>query len=130
MKKHLDVVAGLIEEDGKILLCQRLEHDSFGLLWEFAGGVVEAGEDPRDAVVREMKEELDLTVEPQELFGIFEDENETLKISVRVFSCRIIAGVPRAKECKDLGFFPYSEACALNCAPVDRKILAALAERF
>ncbi|MBU2101867.1 MAG: NUDIX domain-containing protein [Candidatus Omnitrophota bacterium] len=130
MKKHLDVVAGLITKDGKILLCQRKEHDSFGLLWEFAGGVVEPGEDYRRALIREMKEELDLFVEVDKLVGTFEDENETLKITVRLFSCRVLRGAPLAKDCTNFGFFSYSQACTLQCAPVDRKILAALASEL
>lgn len=52
------VVAALIERDGKILVGQRKKNDRHGLKWEFPGGKVENGESPRDALARELREEL------------------------------------------------------------------------
>ena len=64
----LEVVAGIIENQNTVLLCQR-HHDSkrFPLKWEFPGGKVEAGESPHDAIVRELKEEMDIDVSDCEL---------------------------------------------------------------
>jgi 8-oxo-dGTP diphosphatase len=52
------VVAGLIIQDGKILVCQRTRHQTMPLKWEFPGGKIEEGEQPRDALRRELEEEL------------------------------------------------------------------------
>jgi 8-oxo-dGTP diphosphatase len=54
----LSVVAAVIESNGKILVCQRRRGDTFELLWEFPGGKVKAGETPRQALARELREEL------------------------------------------------------------------------
>jgi 8-oxo-dGTP diphosphatase len=52
------VVAGLILQDGKLLVCQRTRHQTMPLKWEFPGGKIEEGEQPRDALRRELDEEL------------------------------------------------------------------------
>ena len=57
-KRPVTVVAGVIERDGLLLVCQRSRHDSHPLKWEFPGGKVEPGESPRAALERELEEEL------------------------------------------------------------------------
>ena len=52
------VVAGLIIRDGKLLVCQRTRHQTMPLKWEFPGGKIEEGEQPRAALRRELEEEL------------------------------------------------------------------------
>ena len=52
------VVAAVIEQDGKLLVCQRTKHQTMPLKWEFPGGKIEEGEQPRDALRRELQEEL------------------------------------------------------------------------
>ena len=59
--------AALLDPQGRVLITQRPRHKALGGLWEFPGGKVEAGEAPEKALVRELKEELDLTVEPDAL---------------------------------------------------------------
>ena len=60
----LQVVAGIIERDGRILICQRCPEQSHPLKWEFPGGKVENGETPAQALVRELVEELDIRAGP------------------------------------------------------------------
>lgn len=55
------VVAGLLWKNGKILICQRTRHQPMPLKWEFPGGKIEEGEQPRDALRRELDEELGIT---------------------------------------------------------------------
>lgn len=59
-----NVVAGILERDGKILICQRREDQPHPLKWEFPGGKVEAGESPEAALTRELREELGIEAEP------------------------------------------------------------------
>jgi 8-oxo-dGTP diphosphatase len=63
----LVVAAAMLDSDGRVLLAQRPQHKQLGGLWEFPGGKLEAGETPEDALIRELKEELDVTVEPSAL---------------------------------------------------------------
>lgn len=63
----LVAAAALIDSSGRVLITQRPAHKQLGGLWEFPGGKVELGEAPEQALVRELKEELDLTVEPDAL---------------------------------------------------------------
>jgi 8-oxo-dGTP diphosphatase len=63
----LVAAAALIDASGRVLLTQRPQHKQLGGLWEFPGGKVESGEAPEDALIRELKEELALTVEPDAL---------------------------------------------------------------
>ena len=63
-----EVVAALIWEGERFLICQRPAHKARGLLWEFVGGKVEPGETPEQALVRECREELDVTVSVGEPF--------------------------------------------------------------
>jgi mutator protein MutT len=65
----LTVVAAVIEQDGKLLVCQRRRGDTFGLLWEFPGGKAKQGESPEEALRRELQEELGIACEiGEELF--------------------------------------------------------------
>src|SRR5262249_19793204 len=63
----LVVAAAMLDSEGRVLLAQRPQHKQLGGLWEFPGGKLEAGEAPEDALIRELKEELDVTVEPDAL---------------------------------------------------------------
>jgi 8-oxo-dGTP diphosphatase len=63
----LVAAAALIDASGRVLLTQRPQHKQLGGLWEFPGGKVEPGEAPEEALIRELKEELALTVEPDAL---------------------------------------------------------------
>lgn len=130
MKKELDVVAALIKEKGKILLCQRKADDTFALLWEFPGGCVEKEEFLPEAIKREIKEELDLEIEVTEFVEKFEDQNDILKIYVYLYLCKKVSGEIKAKDCNDFGFYTLNEVNNKELAPVDRKIYAFLTRYF
>ena len=129
MKKELDVVAALIRNGNATLLCQRYEHDRYGLLWEFPGGGKEEGESHADAIEREIQEELGLTVKAEKVLEHFSDEDESLIIRVSLFLCTIQAGIPTAKECNRFGFFTVAQIEELPLAPVDKKIFAFVRQR-
>lgn len=64
----IKVVAAIIEKDGKFLICKRGPGGNCPFLWEFPGGKIEPGETPFEAIIREIREELCLEIEPYEIF--------------------------------------------------------------
>lgn len=120
--QELKVVAALIKKGEKLLLCQRKEEDSFGLLWEFPGGTIQEGETQKEALIREIREEIGLEIEPGELKEVFTDVAPSLRIKVFLYEVRNFRGRPQCLDCQDLSFFSKEEIKKLNLAPVDRKI--------
>lgn len=88
----VQVVAGLMIEDGKILIARRLLSDSNGGLWEFPGGKVEKGESPEQALSRELKEELNLYVKVGGHFGDNHFETVRAKFELKLYVCRRLSG--------------------------------------
>lgn len=123
-----DVVAALIWDGDRFLACQRPEHKARGLLWEFVGGKVEAGESKHDALIRECREELDVTVEPGEIFMEVIHEYPDLTVRLTLFNATIASGTPRLLEHKDLRWIKTSEIDTLEFCPADVEILEKLKE--
>lgn len=95
----LDVAVAVIEDNGRYLITQRLPDDSFGGAWEFPGGKLDPGETLEACVIREMKEELDITVVVGRKMKEIEHRYPTRTIRLHCFSCRIVQGEPRPIEC-------------------------------
>lgn len=123
-KPIINVVAAYItNEDGEFLIAQRRAGDSHGLLWEFPGGKIEKGESPQKALARELKEELGVTARVGRLQNMFTDETVRMKISLFLYSARIIKGVPHAYECRQWKYCPIEKISRFSWAPVDKKII-------
>lgn len=123
MKKHLDVVAALIEKDDKVLLCQRNDHDAFGGLWEFPGGKLESNETYQEGVAREMKEELGIDCEVGDFVGEFSDEDKTLHIDIFLYRVIKYKNKIRCLDCKGFRWVTLEQASELDLAPADVKIV-------
>ena len=126
MKLFFDVVAALIKQGDKILVCQRMPNDRFGSQWEFPGGKVEKGEEKKIALKRELMEELGLDIEVGSLIKTFQDEIPIMKIHVFLYECSITGGTPQCIECEDIKWATIDEIRDLNLAPADKKIAAYL----
>jgi len=99
--KQILVVAGVItDDDGHFLMAQRCLDDSEGGKWEFPGGKVEAGEDPRVSLVRELKEELRIVAEVGALLEVVSEIKGDSQLILLYFKGRIIEGIPTAVECQ------------------------------
>lgn len=118
-----DVVAALIWEDGKFLACQRPAYKARGLLWEFVGGKVEAGETPQNALIRECREELAVTVEVQDVFMEVIHEYPDLTVRLILFNARIAEGIPQLLEHNDIRWVRPDQIDELPFCPADKEIL-------
>jgi 8-oxo-dGTP diphosphatase len=120
--KTIMVTAALIIEQDKVLVTQRKEGSSYGLLWEFPGGKVIEGEEPRDALRRELKEELDVEVEVGMIFdAVFHPSTEN-SILLLVYQCRIGKGLLKPIGCHDLRWVNLKELETLAMPPADDPI--------
>jgi len=124
--KTLIVSAGLIIEEGKFLVTQRKEDSSHALLWEFPGGKVKEGEEPREALRRELKEELDIEVEVGTIFEVVYHHYPEYPVLLLVYHCRIDRGMPKPIGCHDLRWINLNELKRLDMPPADEHILSRL----
>ena len=95
--KTVRVVAAIIIENGKVFATQR-GYGEFKDGWEFPGGKIEPGETPEEAIVREIKEELDTEVEVIELLDTVEYDYPNFHLSMGCFICKIKSGDLVLKE--------------------------------
>jgi 8-oxo-dGTP diphosphatase len=121
-----EVVAALIWRGERFLACQRPEHKARGLLWEFVGGKVEPGETREQALVRECREELDVTVVPGEVFMEVVHEYPDLTVRLTLFNARITQGTPKMLEHNDLRWITPAEIDQYAFCPADVEILERL----
>ena len=124
----IDVVAALIWEGDRFLACQRPAHKARGLLWEFVGGKVEPGESLEDALIRECREELDITVAPRDVFIEVIHEYPDLTVRLTLFNAAIAEGTPKALEHHDIRWITVREIDGLEFCPADEEILKKLKE--
>lgn len=118
-----EVVAALIWEGERFLICQRPAHKARGLLWEFVGGKVEPGETPEQALARECREELDVTVSVGEPFMDVVHAYPDLTVHLTLFHAALAGGVPRLLEHNDLRWVPPPETPTTPSVPLSRPIL-------
>ncbi len=121
-----EVVAALIWRGERFLACQRPEHKVRGLLWEFVGGKVEPGETREQALVRECREELDVTVVPGEVFMEVTHEYPDLTVHLTLFHAQLSEGEPKALEHNALRWITVQEIDQLAFCPADEVILERL----
>lgn len=124
----IEVVAALIWKEHKLLICQRPAHKARGLLWEFAGGKVEPGETPEQALVRECQEELGVTVKVGSQFFQVTHEYPDLAVHLTLFETSLTGGEPQKLEHNDLRWVSPGELEQYPFCPADAPILKMLKE--
>lgn len=122
----VQVAAALIKKGGKFLICQRSAHKTRGLLWEFVGGKLEKGESKEQALVRECKEELDITVKPEGVFMELIHEYPDMTVELTVFNASIESGEITLLEHNDAKWITPDEIAQYDFCPADKDILAAI----
>ena len=121
--KMTEVVAALIWDGGRFLICQRPAHKARGLLWEFVGGKVEPGETKEEALRRECREELDISLAVHDVFMDVTHAYPDLTVHLTLFNASIAAGEPKLLEHNAMRWITPEEIPQYDFCPADEEIL-------
>ena len=119
----VEVVAALIRDKDRFLICQRPANKARGLLWEFVGGKVEKGETKQQALIRECQEELAITVSPRDIYMEITHEYSDITVRLTLFNCNILRGQLQLLEHNDAKWITPSETVNYKFCPADEEIL-------
>ena len=122
----VEVVAALIWEKDRFLICQRPAHKARGLLWEFVGGKVEPGESREAALIRECREELDVDIAVEDVFMEVVHEYPDISIRLILLHAHIAQGQPQLLEHVDIRWITVEEIDSYDFCPADADILLRL----
>ena len=124
-----EVVAALIREGEKFMICQRPAHKARGLLWEFVGGKVEPGETKEQALIRECQEELAVTLTVGDVFMDVVHEYPDITVHLTLYTAAIAKGIPQMLEHNDIRWITPSEIPHYEFCPADEEILREIKRR-
>ena len=125
-----EVVAALIRENDKFMICQRPANKARGLLWEFVGGKVESGETKKQALIRECKEELDIFLSVGDVFMDVIHEYPDITVHLTLFNATIAEGEPQKLEHNDIQWITPSDIPNYEFCPADEVILKKISDNF
>ena len=128
-KQIIEVVAALIWQGNKFMICQRPANKARALLWEFVGGKVESGETKEQALIRECKEELDILLSVGDIFMEVTHEYPDITVHLTLFNAIIAEGEPQKLEHNDIQWITPSEITNYEFCPADEEILKTLKEQ-
>lgn len=129
MKQFVEVVAALIWNSDGFLICQRPANKARGLLWEFVGGKVEKGETKEQALIRECREELAITVEPHGIYAEVTHAYPDITVHLTLFDCTILSGEPQLLEHNAMKWITPAEIRDYDFCPADVEILDTIIKR-
>ena len=122
----IEVSAGLVFRDGKMLITQRHADAHLGGLWEFPGGKRECDESFEVCLVRELREELGIEVRVRELVETVEHEYPEKRVLLKFFRCQWLANEPRALGCPAFKWITREELSRYQFPAADERLLQAL----
>ncbi len=129
-KTHLEVVAAIIEKDEKVLIDKRPADGLLGGMWEFPGGKIEHAEDHPVALKRELKEELGIIVNLEDLFGVYKHAYTHFMVTVYTYFVEIVNGNPKALEADKIEWVDITALRDYPMGKVDRNISDDLEKRM
>ena len=129
MAKQIEVVGAVIVRDGKILCAQRGFAGALGGKWEFPGGKVEPGEDPREALARELVEELKCDILVGDLVTTTTHAYDFANVTLTTFLCALESGEPHLTEHEAVEWLLPGELPTLDWAPADIPAVRLLVDR-
>lgn len=122
-KQTIYVVAALIKQENKYLICKRPKNKARGLLWEFVGGKIEAGETPQQALCRECREELAIEISVGEKFMELEHEYDDVIVCLSLWNSAIVSGEPQKLEHEEICWVTAQQMDEYEFCPADKEIL-------
>jgi 8-oxo-dGTP diphosphatase len=125
----LEVGAALVFKDGKFLITQRKDDDSFGGYWELPGGKKEPTESLEECVIRELKEELDIEVGIEHFFRILTYHYPQRSVRLNIFFCSHKSGEPKRIECQDLAWVAPKDLPQYKFPDADQSLITELSQR-
>jgi len=125
-----EVVAALIWQGEQFMICQRPAHKARGLLWEFVGGKTEPGETKEEALIRECREELAVTVSVGDVFMDVVHEYPDLTVHLTLFHASVAEGTPQKLEHNDIRWITPAEISQYDFCPADEEILREIIRRY
>ena len=118
-----EVVAALIWQGDKFMICQRPANKARAMLWEFVGGKVESGETKEQALIRECREELNVLISVGGVFMDVVHQYPDLTVHLTLFNATIAEGEPQELEHNDIQWITPSEILNYEFCPADEDIL-------
>ena len=128
--KITEVVAALIWNGDKFMICQRPAHKARGLLWEFVGGKVESGETKEQALISECREELNVLLSVGDIFMEVIHEYPDITVHLTLFNATIVDGKPQKLEHNDIQWITSGEITNYEFCPADEEILEKISEIY
>ena len=119
MKKHIDVTAAVFIKDQRLFSAQRANKGETAKKWEFPGGKIEPGENPKETIVREIKEEMNTDIKVIDSLITIEHEYSTFKITMQAFLCKIEKGTLQLSEHLDSKWLKKAEIMDVDWAGAD-----------
>ena len=126
----VDVVAALIWDNNKFMICQRPAGKARGLLWEFVGGKVEPNETKEQALIRECQEELAITLSVGDVFMDVVHKYPDITVHLTLFHATIAEGVPQKLEHNDIHWITPEQIPNYAFCPADEEILKKIIEVY
>lgn len=130
MENITQVVAALIWDKDKFMICQRPVHKARGLQWEFVGGKAEKGETRQQALIRECKEELDVLVKVGESFMEVDHKYPDINVHLTLFHAEIAEGEIKMLEHNDIRWITPDEIKDYTFCPADKDILEKIIKEY
>ncbi len=121
--KYTIVTAAIIQKNHSVLLTQRKETGKHPLQWEFPGGKLEPGEALEECLIRELQEELNMTIQPQTLLSAILREEGCL---ILFYTAKVIKGKPEAKDCHDFRWVPIANILSYDLTEADKIVAKSL----
>ena len=126
----IEVVAALIWDGDRFLICQRPAHKARGLLWEYVGGKVEPGETEQEALIRECREELGVTITVGDVFMDVVHEYPDITVHLTLFHALIVSGEIRLLEHNAVAWITPDEIPHYAFCPADKEINERIADDY
>lgn len=130
MKKEVKVVAAVIIKDGKIFCAQRNEYGDSAYKWEFPGGKINEGEEPQEALKRELQEELKIETKIKDEIKIVRHEYPSFIIELHAFVTEIVSGEIKLTEHIDSKWADIIELENIDFAPADIPVVKEIIKRY